>query len=47
MDCRDAILSNDYIDFVWKMDVRPPEAEWMQYRTQVTGWEIEEYLYKI
>lgn len=31
MDCRDAILSNDYIDFVWKMDVRPPEAEWMPY----------------
>ena len=31
MDCREAILSNDYIDFVWKMDVRPPEAEWMPY----------------
>ena len=23
------------------------EEEWMQYRTQVTAWEIEEYLYKI
>ena len=31
MDCRDAILSDEYIDFVWKMDVRPPEAEWMPY----------------
>ena len=23
------------------------DAEWMQYRTQVTAWEINEYLYKI
>lgn len=22
MDCREAILSDEYIDFVWKMDVR-------------------------
>ena len=27
--------------------IEAKEAEWMQYRTQVTGWEIEEYLYKI
>lgn len=31
MDCREAILSDEYIDFVWKMDVRPPEAEWLPY----------------
>ena len=27
--------------------VEAKEAEWMQYRTQVTDWEVEEYLYKI
>ena len=27
--------------------VEAKEAEWLQYRTQVTDWEIEEYLYKI
>ena len=27
--------------------VEAKEAEWMQYRTQVTSWEIDEYLYKI
>ena len=32
-------ITNKYIE--------AKEAEWMQYRTQVTGWEIEEYLYKI
>ena len=27
--------------------IEAKEKEWMQYRTQVTGWEIDEYLYKI
>lgn len=27
--------------------IEAKEAEWKQYRSQVTGWEIEEYLYKI
>ena len=22
MDCKEAILSNDYMDFIWKIDVR-------------------------
>ena len=27
--------------------VEAKKAEWMQYRAQVTPWELEEYLYKI
>lgn len=31
VDCREAALSNEYVDFIWKMDVRPPEADWLPY----------------
>ena len=30
-----------------KKYVEAKRAEWMNYRTQVTAWEINEYLYKI
>jgi len=34
-------------EHVFRKLVEAKEAEWMQYREQVTAWEIEEYLYKI
>lgn len=36
MDCKEAILSNDYMDFIWKIDVRPagPDASMFGVCTQ-------------
>lgn len=44
---RDAFIQEVLGQHITNKYIEAKEAEWMQYRTQVTGWEIEEYLYKI
>ena len=44
---KDAFIKEVLGEHISSKLIEAKEAEWMQYRTQVTGWEIEEYLYKI
>ena len=44
---KDAFIQEVLGQHITNKYIEAKEAEWMQYRTQVTGWEIEEYLYKI
>jgi len=44
---KDAFVKEVLGEHISSKLIEAKEAEWMQYRTQVTGWEIEEYLYKI
>ena len=47
MPDKDAFVKEVLGEHISSKLIEAKEAEWMQYRTQVTGWEIEEYLYKI
>ena len=44
---KDAFVQEVLGSHITEKYVEAKEAEWMQYRTQVTDWEVEEYLYKI
>lgn len=44
---KDAFVQNILGKHIFSKFVEAKEAEWMQYRAQVTAWEIDEYLYKI
>ena len=44
---KDAFIQEVLGQHITNKYIEAKEAEWMQYRTQVTGWEIEEYLYTI
>ena len=44
---KDAFIKEVLGEHISSKLIEAKEVEWMQYRTQVTGWEIEEYLYKI
>ena len=44
---KDAFVQGVLGSHITEKYVEAKEAEWMQYRTQVTDWEVEEYLYKI
>lgn len=44
---KDAFIQEVLGQHITNKYIEAKEAEWMQYRTQVTSWEIEEYLYKI
>ena len=44
---KDAFIKEVLGEHISSKLIEAKEAEWMQYRMQVTGWEIEEYLYKI
>lgn len=44
---KDAFIQEVLGQHITNKYIEAKESEWMQYRTQVTGWEIEEYLYKI
>ena len=44
---KDAFIQEVLGQHITNKYIEAKEAEWMQYRTQVTGWEIEEYLFKI
>ena len=48
VNCRKMLFKKEVLgEHISSKLIEAKEAEWMQYRTQVTGWEIEEYLYKI
>lgn len=44
---KDELIQSVLGEHISRKFVEAKEAEWMQYRAQVTPWEIEEYLYKI
>lgn len=44
---KDSLVQETLKDHITKKYVEAKEAEWAEYRSQVTDWEIEQYLYKI
>ena len=44
---KDELIQSVLGEHISRKFVEAKEAEWTQYRAQVTPWEIEEYLYKI